>query len=402
MDSDNFTLTIKDVAKFLKISQQMVYNLVKDSRIKAFKIGSSTRILYSDLNEYIRLQKEELSKKLSIVSNDYTYFSIKNICLVKDKFTLNNISFSFPIGKTTAIIGPSGSGKTLLLRSICGLEILKSGSIFFSGRRLDNLEPKNRNMGFVFQNYALFPNMNLKKNIKFPLIIDNSNKNLAETETSKRINEFNINTEYLNNLPKTLPEGMKQLTAIAREKNHEIDIFLLDEPMSNLDMKIHIELRIFLKKFIRDFSKTTIITLNNPEDALSMSDYLAVMDNGNLIQFGETFEVYNNPVSKLVMEETTRTNLISLDADVINGLVKPYDLKTDKEDGAYSLCFRADEIELLDSGIEANIISKTFYDGKRQYANCSIKNGNEIGLLLPLDVKDKFHFKPANIHLFKK
>jgi ABC-type sugar transport system ATPase subunit len=231
--------------------------------------------------------------------------------------------------------------------------------------------------------------------------MEKSNKNIAEMETDKRIDEMSIESDYITSLPKTLPEGIKQLTSIAREKNHDIDLFLLDEPMSNLDKKIHLEIRIFFKKFIKEFNKTTLITLNNPEDALSISDYMAILDNGNLVQFGETFEVYKNPVSKIVMEETTRLRLNTIDVEVNKGKIMPFGLHTEEYDGEYELCFRADEIELKDNGIEAKITSKQFYDGSRIIADCMTKDCFQMTLLLPLNTKDTFSFIPTDPKLFK-
>ena len=157
---EDFTLTIKDVAKFLKLSDQMVYNLVKDNKIKAFKIGSATRILYSDLTNFIDEQKKEMSKK---VNNEY--FSVENLEFIikKSNFSLSNIDLKFPLGKITSIIGPSGSGKTLLLRCIAGLEKINSGKIFLGSKRLDKLETHERKIGFVFQNFAFFSKIKIRK-----------------------------------------------------------------------------------------------------------------------------------------------------------------------------------------------------------------------------------------------
>ena len=225
-------------------------------------------------------------------------------------------------------------------------------------------------------------------------------KNVLQSETEKRINELQINASYLPHLPDELPEGMKQLVAIAREKNHEVDLFLMDEPMSKLDAAQHLQMRVFIRKIIGDLGKTTLISSNDPEDALVLSDYLGVMVEGRLLQFGETWEVYNHPANLTVMEMTSRLGLNTIRVEVRSRLTQPYNVPVEKEDGMYNMAFRIEEIKLASEGIPAKISFSRFFDGKRKLGFCEIGESKDVKLMLPIDVEDEISFLPLNPQIF--
>lgn len=399
---DDKALTIKEVAKFLNISNQMVYNLIKDEQITAFKIGSASRILYSDLLNFIQKQKDTYrrSQKGKNYNQQDGLFQIENLSMKKESFLVEDISFQFPAGKILTILGPSGSGKSLILRSIAGLENITNGTIINNNTNLEELEPHERKIGFVFENYALFPHLDVDKNIKFPLDVKKWSSDNKRIGTELRKTELDIDSSYSNKLPKSLPEGVKQLVAIARERNNPIDLFLLDEPMTKLDADLHRSIRVFIKKIIGDMGKTTIISSNNSEDALIMSDYLAIIDNGRLIQFGETWDVYHNPNNLKVLECTSlnATNTISI--KVQGGFILPFNIKTDKIDGNYILAFRAEDVRLSEDGITCTIENVSLYDGNKSIYRCKTDFNSEISLILPKGEKDNIVFSPEHYYLY--
>ncbi|MBI9101610.1 MAG: ATP-binding cassette domain-containing protein [Spirochaetales bacterium] len=408
MNTTDKAMTIKEVAKFLNISNQMVYNLVNNGSLPAFKIGSASRIMYSDLVNYINNQKIEFNSARSHNdAQDNTLFNVQLLNLQKGNFSLKDVSFQLPIGKIMTILGPSGSGKTMLLRSIAGLEKITSGSVYMGDWSITDLSPANRKIGFVFEKYSLFPSMSARKNIDFPLKVRKQDSSIIKNETAQRVSELSIQKEYLNLLPELLPEGMKQLVSIAREKNHPTELLLLDEPMSQLDPQHHSRMRIFIQKIIRDMGKTTIMTFHGPEDALALSDYIGIMDKGELVQFGETWEVYHHPDSLLIMEMLSKLGLNRIELAVKNGRSEPYGIEADTPEGNYTMAFRPEDIRLLDKkekreGIPVQILSSQLLDGRSRLALCKITGEDkELRLLIPLDTDQEFSILPLKPAFFQ-
>jgi len=404
MKIDDKALTIQEVAQFLNISKQMAYNMVKDQTLEAFKIGSATRIMYSDLLHYVQNQKYFYARRQSgddIIQNRDN-FIIKNLEIQAGDFHIGQLSFSLPIGKILCILGPSGSGKTLLLRGIAGLEPLTGGTIYSGDRRIDDRNPYDRRMSFVFEDYALFPHLNVKGNIEFPLSVQHWKNLEKELTTNLRMEELDIEKSYTKRLPNELPEGIKQLVAIAREKNNIMDLFLMDEPMTHLDAARHQQLRIFIKKIIFDMGKTTIISTNSPQDALLLSDFLLLIDEGKILQFGETWEVYNHPGCLKAMEITSINVINTLTVNIVDGETTPLGLKTDREDGQYVLAFRSDEVKESNSGITCKLSDEKFYDGGHRMVHGLTNEGQIFNLLLPLEsLKDEITIQPLKLQLFK-
>ena len=400
MNQNNRTLTIKEVAQFLNISNQMVYNLIHDKKIDAFKVGSAIRILYSDLQSYIDQQKSAFRGSSETIENsDENIFLVKNLNLKRDNFQLQDISFQIPRGRILTILGPSGSGKTLLLKSLAGLNKFESGAIFLGSARLDNLASRDRNIGFVFEDYALIPNRSGRGNISFPLEVQKKTKLEIDPAVEALAQELNLSREDLDNLISILPEGIKHLIAIARADIRNTDILLMDEPLSRLDQDIRRKMRVFLKELVARLGKTTILTLHDPETALALSDYIAVLDQGKIVQFGPAAEVYARPLSPVVFEMTSRFTVNKLDVRVRGGKTEPFGLTADKEDGDYRLFFRADEVGISENGISAEIRQTHPLDGSRNLAQCSSPWG-DLELILPADTDKKFSFIPLQYSLF--
>jgi iron(III) transport system ATP-binding protein len=225
------------------------------------------------------------------------------------KRVLEAVSLAVAKGEFFTLLGPSGCGKTTLLRAIAGFTSIDSGSIRFNGTEITGLEPWRRNIGFVFQNYALWPNRTVFENVAFGLRL----RKLPQVEVRRRVEEILSLVELEGagkQFPAELSGGMQQRTAIARALVIEPDILLLDEPLSNLDAKLRVNLRREIQAIQRRLAVTTIYVTHDQEEALEISDRIAVMSEGRVVQTGPPEEVYCEPATSFVAEFVGSVNLI--------------------------------------------------------------------------------------------
>ena len=234
-----------------------------------------------------------MDKKL-IISNLSLTFEEKNK-------VLSNINFHIDDSEIGCILGPSGCGKTSLLRAIAGFESISSGSILKDGvcitNSLENTPVANRNMGMVFQDYALFPNMDVKSNIAFGL------KNSTELEKDNRVNYLldlvNL-VDCKNKYPHELSGGEQQRIALVRALAPSPDIILMDEPFSNIDQDIKEELVSDVRLLLKELAITSIIVTHDQNEAFNLADKVAIMNNGTIQQVGIPYDIYHKPVNKFV------------------------------------------------------------------------------------------------------
>ena len=207
---------------------------------------------------------------------------------------LHEVTLTFEDGSFTAILGPSGSGKTTLLYIIAGIYKPTSGKIYFGDRDVTNLPPNKRNVGLVFQNYALYPHMTVYENIAFPLKL----RRLPRDEIDRKVREvaklLHIE-ELLERYPSQLSGGQQQRVAMARALVKHPDVLLLDEPLSNLDALLRIKIRAELKRLQKDLGITTIYVTHDQSEALALADKIVVIDKGRVQQVGTPDEVYMKP-----------------------------------------------------------------------------------------------------------
>ncbi|AEM38753.1 ABC transporter-related protein [Pyrolobus fumarii 1A] len=207
---------------------------------------------------------------------------------------LKNVTLTFEDGAFTALLGPSGSGKTTLLYIIAGIYKPTSGKVYFGERDVTNLPPNKRNIGLVFQNYALYPHMTVYENIAFPLRL----RKLPPSKIDEKVREvaklLHIE-ELLDRYPSQLSGGQQQRVAMARALVKEPDVLLLDEPLSNLDALLRVKIRAELKRLQKDLGITTIYVTHDQAEALAMADTVVVIDRGVVQQIGSPDEIYNNP-----------------------------------------------------------------------------------------------------------
>ncbi|ALL01831.1 carbohydrate ABC transporter ATP-binding protein, CUT1 family [Pyrodictium delaneyi] len=207
---------------------------------------------------------------------------------------VNNVTLEFPDGRFSALLGPSGSGKSTLLYLIAGIYKPTSGRIFFGDREVTHLPPKERNVGLVFQNYALYPHMKVYDNIAFPLRLRKIPESTVDAKVQEVAKLLRIE-ELLDRYPSQLSGGQQQRVALARALVKEPDVLLLDEPLSNLDALLRLTIRAELKKLQKKLGITAIHVTHDQAEAMSMADVIVVIDHGRVQQVGSPDDVYNRP-----------------------------------------------------------------------------------------------------------
>jgi len=234
---------------------------------------------------------------------------------------VNGFDLSIPEGTFLTLLGPSGCGKTTILRMIAGLEEPTEGDILIKGRRVNDIPIHKRNIGLVFQNYALFPHKTVFDNVAFGLKYRNVDKTTIREKVARALDIVRLpGTEK--RLPSQLSGGQQQRIALARAIVIEPDVLLLDEPLSALDANLREEMRVELKKIQRELSITTIFVTHDQEEALAMSDRVVVMSDGEKEQEGAPEDVYNYPASRFVADFLGYSNFITgtiagIDGDLV-------------------------------------------------------------------------------------
>ena len=212
---------------------------------------------------------------------------------------LKDIDLVFPSRKFVTLLGPSGCGKTTLLRMIAGLEPVTAGVIRFGDRVVNELAPRDRNIAMVFQSYALYPQMTVRRNLGYGLRVRKTPKAEMDAAVERVAGILEIG-HLLDRKPGQLSGGQRQRVALGRAMVRQPDIFLMDEPLSNLDAKLRVTMRAELRRFHIDLSATTIYVTHDQLEAMTMSDMIAVMHGGIVQQFGTPAEVYGRPANLFV------------------------------------------------------------------------------------------------------
>lgn len=216
-----------------------------------------------------------------------------------DVGAVHGIDLELQDGKFTVLVGPSGCGKTTTLRMIAGLETVSDGRIFIGDLDVTSLEPKDRDISMVFQNYALYPHLTVAENIAFPLMA----RGAKRAEIQGRIEEVAVALEItplLGRKPKELSGGQQQRVAIGRAIVRQPKVFLFDEPLSNLDAKLRVEMRTELLRLQRQLGTTAVYVTHDQEEAMTLSDVMVVMRDGVICQQGKPVEVYERPIDTFV------------------------------------------------------------------------------------------------------
>jgi len=223
-------------------------------------------------------------------------------------------------GEFLVFVGPSGCGKTTTLRCIAGLETPTDGKIVINGEDVIGLDPRERDIAMVFQNYALYPHKTVRGNIAFPLQVRNYSDDAIQSRISEATDILDI-SELLDRKPDELSGGQQQRVALGRAIVRDASVFLLDEPLSNLDAKLRMKMRTELNKIHQQIGKTTIYVTHDQEEAMTLGDRIAVLNDGRLQQVGTPEQVYKNPVNRFVAGfiGEPAMNFISIDLQRNNG-----------------------------------------------------------------------------------
>jgi putative spermidine/putrescine transport system ATP-binding protein len=240
-----------------------------------------------------------------------TYLEIKNVNKSYDgKKILRNINLTVSKGNFVSLLGQSGCGKTTLLRIIAGLEQADSGSILLDGKDITNMPVQVRNISIVFQNYALFPHMNVFENIAYGLKVKKHNPAQIRDKVNGVLQKVNLQIKAKQNVS-LLSGGEQQRVALARAIVTEPQIILLDEPLSNLDHSLRLQARNELKRLQNDIGITSIYVTHDQSEALALSDKISVLDNGWIVQTGSPKEIYHNPSNTFTAGFVGRYNIFN-------------------------------------------------------------------------------------------
>ncbi|MGL5356360.1 MAG: ABC transporter ATP-binding protein [Cetobacterium sp.] len=223
-----------------------------------------------------------------------------------------NINFNIKKGEFITLLGPSGCGKSTLLRCIAGLNDINSGEIYIDGENVTKKPSKDRGIGMVFQNYALFPNMTVFENIAFGLEMKKMKKDYIDCKVDEMLKLVHLEDKR-NFYPDQLSGGQKQRVAIARSLATEPKILLLDEPLSALDAQVRKSLREELKEIQKNTNVTTIFVTHDQEEALTISDRIFIMDKGNIVQVGTPEEIYTHPKTVFMAQFIGNYNILKDD-----------------------------------------------------------------------------------------
>ena len=226
-----------------------------------------------------------------------------------DIVAVDNISLHVPEGEFLTLLGPSGSGKTTTLMSIAGFQMPTSGQIFIRGKNILSVPPYNRNIGMVFQNYALFPHMTVFGNIAFPLKMRKLPKNELKKRVEKVLEIVKL-PEFEKRYPKQLSGGQQQRVALARALVYDPPLLLMDEPLGALDKKLREYMQIEIRNLQRELKITSLYVTHDQQEALTMSDRIAVFDQGKIQQIGTPDELYEKPKNRFVADFIGESNFI--------------------------------------------------------------------------------------------
>ena len=288
-----------------------------------------------------------------------------------DNVVIPDLSLEVKDGEFFTLLGPSGCGKTTLLRMIAGFNSIEGGDFYFGDKRINNIDPAKRNIGMVFQNYAIFPHLTVEKNVQFGL----KNRKMSKEEMNALTEEFmklmHIE-EYKDRMPERLSGGQQQRVALARALVIKPDVLLMDEPLSNLDAKLRVEMRTVIKQIQREVGITNVYVTHDQEEAMSVSDRIAVMHDGVIQHVGTPKDIYQRPANLFVASFIGRTNLANGKLTVKNGkciisMADGYQFEMDnileeqQHDQDVILAIRPEELVINDKeGIAAKVDDSVF------------------------------------------
>ncbi|AVQ26956.1 polyamine ABC transporter ATP-binding protein [Fusobacterium ulcerans] len=287
-----------------------------------------------------------------------------------DNVIIPGMSVNIKNGEFFTLLGPSGCGKTTLLRMIAGFNSIEGGEICFDDKVINDMPAHKRNIGMVFQSYAIFPHMTVRENVEYGLKLRKVNKAEMKEKTDDILDVVKI-TEYQERLPERLSGGQQQRVALARAIVIHPNVLLMDEPLSNLDAKLRVEMRSAIRDIQKKVGITTVYVTHDQEEALSVSDRIAVINKGEIQQIGQPHDIYARPANQFVSTFIGHSNLfkgnIKIDGEEKSVVFKNgYKVKMDnlsdevKEGQEIVIAVRPEEFSISDEGIETTIKTSMF------------------------------------------
>lgn len=354
-----------------------------------------------------------------------SFIEMKNICKKyagAEKNSVTDFNLSIEEGEFIAFVGPSGCGKSTTLRMIAGFEEITSGDFYIDGKRMNVVLPRDRGISMVFQNYALYPHMTVEKNISYGL----KNMKVPADEIKKKVDwaiEILGLSEYRYRKPKNLSGGQRQRVALGRAIVKNQKLFLMDEPLSNLDAKLRVSMRSEISKLHRQLGSTTIYVTHDQVEAMTMADRIVIMKDGVIQQVGKPMDLYEHPANKFVAGfigspqmnfytvKVTGTTMTFSDGNKMH-LPESVVSKLNGRQGAFILGIRGEDIKLDPQNLDLyknNIMSATvdsvevMGNENNLYFNFggtgSVARVSKYEISKPGDTID-FTFVPSRMHFF--
>ena len=332
-----------------------------------------------------------------------------------DLQVLHGLDIDIHDGEFVVLVGPSGCGKSTLLRMIAGLESISGGSIHINERLVNNLPPAERDIAMVFQNYALYPHKTVRGNISFSLRMKGLSKNDIEDRVQKAAEILGL-LPYLDRYPRALSGGQRQRVAMGRAIVRDPQVFLFDEPLSNLDAKLRVQMRTEIRELHQRLKTTTIYVTHDQIEAMTMADKIVVLQNGVIEQIGSPLDLYDNPANQFVAGfiGSPAMNFFTGDVEVHenklvarlnSGTLPLNETKHVSAGQKIKIGIRPENLIITDSGISAtaSVIEPT---GPETHVVLRDTEGSEITLVSRerrnFEVGEKLHLtvKPNNMHIF--
>ena len=344
--------------------------------------------------------------------------SFENIVKKYGKLTIiPDLNLEIREGEFFTLLGPSGCGKTTLLRMVAGFNSIEGGTISFNDQIINDIPPAKRNIGMVFQNYAVFPHMTVRQNVEFGL----KNRPVTKAEMKTRVDEI-LETvriaEYQDRLPERLSGGQQQRVALARAIVIKPDVLLMDEPLSNLDAKLRIEMRNVIRQIQKEVGITTVYVTHDQEEAMAVSDRIAVMNSGVIQHVSDPKSIYQRPANLFVANFIGHSNTVSALADPAartltfgNGYVMPYAyFSSDAAKGECKVSVRPEEFVISKNGgegIPAEVVSSIFLGLNTTYfvrlfngETAEIVEESSISKIIPDGTPITLQLKDEKINVF--
>jgi sn-glycerol 3-phosphate transport system ATP-binding protein len=321
---------------------------------------------------------------------------------------IKGVSLAIEDGEMIVLVGPSGCGKSTLLRMVAGLEGITSGDILISGKVINGLEPAERDIAMVFQNYALYPHMTVRQNLAYGL----KNRNTPKDEIERRITEAAKALEiepFLNRKPRQLSGGQRQRVAMGRAIVRKPAAFLFDEPLSNLDAKLRVQMRVEIRRLQRSLGTTSIYVTHDQMEAMTLADRLVVLNAGRIEQVGTPIELYEKPATTFVATFIGSPSMNLMEVRKENGWSSRTSLPTE----AATIGIRPEDISIATENAAGEFraevqVAAVELVGAESYVHGSMADGHAIIFRVPgrsdirIGEKVMLAAEPSSFHLFDK